>query len=185
MQHRFSTPTVITSMVIAAMVGSGFSAVASANTSAIKAQKTTTAHKVAAKPAAAPETGATGNCGPGDHDGHGGPGGPPFMSAVKSYLGVTDVQIQMAFSSGKTLADLATANGKTAEGLEAAIVADAKTHLAADVNAGKLTQAQADARLADLSSHVVDVVTKTPPPHPADGGRPAGPPPTTSTTPAI
>ena len=51
--------------------------------------------------------------------------------------------------------------GQDRGGLEAAILADAKTHLDAAVTAGKLTSAQESTMLADLSSHVADIVNST------------------------
>ena len=55
-------------------------------------------------------------------------------------------------------------------GLEAAIVADAKTHLDAAVTAGKLTAAQETSMLSDLQSHVADMVNSTDPPAGGPGG---------------
>jgi hypothetical protein len=95
--------------------------------------------------------------------GPGGPGGPGG-AAIADYLGLTQAQLRTDLQGGQTLAQIATAQGKTVSGLEAAIVADAKTHLDAAVAAGKLTAAQEASILADLSSHVADMVTSTGPP---------------------
>jgi hypothetical protein len=105
--------------------------------------------------------------------GGGPPGGgpPPGAAAIAGYLGLTSTQIQTDLKGGQTLAQIAVAQGKTAAGLEAAIVADAKTHLDADVASGKLTAAQETSMLADLSSHVDDMVNSTGPP----AGGPRGP----------
>src|SRR4051794_17940980 len=89
----------------------------------------------------------------------GGPhGGGPGSAAIADYLGLTSAELRIQLESGKTLADVAKAQGKTVAGLEDAIVADAKTHLDADVTAGKLTAAQEATMLADLKSHVDDMV---------------------------
>ena len=69
-------------------------------------------------------------------------GGPPGAAAITTYLGISASDLQTALQSGKTLAQIATANGKTVAGLETAMIADAKTHLDADVTAGRLTAAQ-------------------------------------------
>lgn len=174
MQRRFSTPTVISAMVIAAVAGSGYSAIAGAASSSTKAAATT--KSVTAKLTTGSGQGAKGAC-DGDHHG-GGPGGrghggpPPFAAAVNKYLGVTEAQVQSNFQAGKTLADLAKTQGKTAQGVEDIIIADAQTHLAADVKAGTITQAQADQRLADMKTHVVDMVEKARPAHQdGPGGR--------------
>jgi hypothetical protein len=95
---------------------------------------------------------------------HGGPGGGPGSAAIAEYLGLTQAQLRSDLQSGQTLAQIATAQGTTVSGLEAAIVADAKSHLDAAVAAGKLTSAQESSMLADLSSHVADMVNSTGPP---------------------
>jgi hypothetical protein len=108
--------------------------------------------------------------------GKGGPGGPgpgPGEQAIADYLGLTTAELRTQLTSGETLAQVATAQGTTVAGLEAAIVADATTHLDADVAAGTITAAQEAARLADLKAHVDDMVNGTGPP---GGGRgPGGP----------
>jgi hypothetical protein len=101
--------------------------------------------------------------------GHGGPGGGPFdLTAVTDYLGLTSEQLRTQLDAGKSLADVAKAQGKTVVGLEDAIVAAATKKLDAAVAAGKLTAAQETTMLADLKSHVDDMVNRTGPP--ADGG---------------
>ncbi len=116
--------------------------------------------------------------------GHGGPGGGPATKAIADYLGLTSDQIRTQLQSGKTLAQVATAQGKTVSGLEAAIVADAKTHLDAAVTAGKLTAAQETSMLSDLQSHVADMVNSTGPPAggPDGHGAPGGSSSSSSTT---
>ncbi len=116
----------------------------------------------------------------GGPDGHGGPGGPA-SKAIADYLGLTAAQIGSDLKSGQTLAQIATAQGKTVSGLEDAIVADAKTHLDAAVAAGKLTSAQEASMLSDLQSHVADMVNSSGPPAGGPGG-PGGPGSASSTT---
>ncbi len=118
-----------------------------------------------------PPAGAKG--GPGGPGG--GPGGGPASQAIADYLGLTVSALQTDLKGGQTLAQVATAQGKTVAGLEAAILADAKTHLDAAVTAGKLTSAQESTMLAGLSSHVADIVNSTGPPAggPAAAWRPA------------
>ena len=93
-----------------------------------------------------------------------------FATAVASYLGITKAELKTARDNGTSLAQLATQNGKTVAGLEAAIYVDAKAHLDKDVTAGKLTAAQETSMLANLQSHLDDMVNATGPP-------PLGPPP--------
>jgi hypothetical protein len=63
--------------------------------------------------------------------------------------------------SGKTLADVAKAQGKTVSGLEAAITSSAQTQLDQAVKAGTLTQTQADQIMSELKSHLDDLVNGT------------------------
>jgi len=120
----------------------------------------------------------------------GGPGrgfheGAPFggLGAAASYLGLTDAQLRAKLESGKSLADVAKAQGKSVDGLVQALVDAAKTKLNAAVAAGRLTQSQADSILAGLKSHITDFVNGTaphfglrngfrgsPPPGPGFGG---------------
>jgi hypothetical protein len=113
--------------------------------------------------------------GPGGH-GHHGPFDP---AAISAYLGLTDAQLRTQLESGKSLADVAKAQGKTVSGLEDAIVAAATKDIDAAVAAGKLTAAQETSMLADLKSHVDDMVTRTGPP--PGGPHGAGPGTTTGT----
>ncbi len=112
----------------------------------------------------------------------GGPGGRHFhiegpgLGAAATYLGLTESQVQTQLESGKTLAEIAKANGKTVDGLVAALVADAKQHLAADVRAGRLTEAQQTQILSDLEQHITDMVNGTMPPRPDFDGPPPGAP---------
>ncbi len=89
-------------------------------------------------------------------------GGPhAFMhglDAAASYLGLTEDQLHTQLESGKTLAQVAKAHGKSVDGLEAAMVKDATTKLDAAVKAGRLTSAQEQQILTDLKRHVDDLV---------------------------
>ena len=99
--------------------------------------------------------------------GRGGPGGAP----VASYLGLSQAELRTQLRSGKSLAQVATAQGKTVAGLKAAILADAKQKLDQAVADGRLTAAQAQQRLADLTSHIDEIVNATGPFHPRGGPR--------------
>src|SRR5215468_9609882 len=81
-----------------------------------------------------------------------GPGGAP--TAIASYLGLTEDQLRTQLESGKTLAQIASAQGKSVSGLEDVIYSDAKSHLDEAVAAGKLTSDQEQSMLADLKSHL-------------------------------
>jgi hypothetical protein len=110
--------------------------------------------------------------GPGLHRHLGGPG----LDAAATYLGLTQSELQGQLDSGKTLAGVAKANGKTVDGLVAAMVADAKQHIAADVKAGRLTEAQQTQILSDLEQHITAMVNGTMPQRPDFDGPPPGAP---------
>lgn len=106
-------------------------------------------------------------------------GGPGFgfhhaamrgLDAAASYLGLTEDQLRTQLESGKSLAQVAQAQGKSVSGLEQALVADAKSHLDQEVKEGHLTQAQADAMLNELKQHVADLVNGKLPPRPQGFG---------------
>jgi hypothetical protein len=146
MQITITRRMAVTVVAVLALVGAGGAVAASGHGS-----------NAAAKSGACP-----GRPGPGAR--------ADFATAVASYLGITKAELKTARDSGTSLADLATQQGKTVAGLKAAIYADAKAHLDKDVAAGKLTAAQETSMLANLQSHLDDMVNATGPP-------PLGPPP--------
>jgi hypothetical protein len=85
------------------------------------------------------------------------------LDAAAGYLGLTDAQLRSQFQNGKSLADVAKAQGKSVEGLVQAIVDAAKTKIDAAVAAGRLTQSEGDSMLSGLKSRVSDFVNRTPP----------------------
>jgi polyhydroxyalkanoate synthesis regulator phasin len=97
--------------------------------------------------------------GPGFHQ-HGRFGG---LDAAATYLGLTDAQLRTQLESGKSLADVAKAQGKTVDGLVQAIVDSAKKKLDAAVTAGRLSQSEADSMLSELKSHAAEFVNGTAP----------------------
>jgi hypothetical protein len=103
---------------------------------------------------------ATGTCGPGP--GLGGRAG--FLDAAATYLGLTQAQLRTAHQNGTTLAQLAEQNGKSVAGLKQAIYDAAKTDLDAAVTAARITAAQETTMLANLQSHLDDIVNGTGPP---------------------
>ena len=96
-------------------------------------------------------------------------GGPAGMhddlSVAATYLGLTESELQTKLRSGETMAEVADAtDGKSADGLIDALVAAAKTNIAADVSSGRLTQTQADRILSGLTEHITARVNSTGPP---------------------
>ena len=96
--------------------------------------------------------------GPGfDHRGGGHHGFVDFAAAA-DYIGITEAKLRASLEDGDTLAEIATANGKTSAGLVDALVAAAKSDLEAAVKAGRMTAAQRTSLLRGLDSRMEDVV---------------------------
>ena len=113
--------------------------------------------------------------GPGGGQGGGpGPGfGPPmrgfggplgftrgFFGAAGGYLGLTDAQLLQQLHSGKSLADIATANGKSVSGLEQAMTATAKAELAKLLASKMITAAQEKQLLSGVPARIANEVNR-------------------------
>jgi hypothetical protein len=108
--------------------------------------------------------------GPGHHGGRGmgtrgGFGGP---LAVAQFLGMQPQELGQALASGKSLAQVAQEKGKSRDELKSYLTTQQKTRLDQAVQAGRLTQQQADQRLAELSSRLDQLIDRT---GPVGGGR--------------
>jgi len=96
------------------------------------------------------------------------PGFGPFGGAA-TYLGVSVTDLFTELRSGKTLAQIATAKGKSVSGLEATMLKAPTAELDKAVSQGRLTKSQARAIEARLKQRVDDVVH-----HGFDGGDDSG-----------
>ena len=85
------------------------------------------------------------------------------LDAAADYLGLTEAQLRSQLESGKSLAQVAQAQGKSVSGLVDALVAAAKKRLDVAVAAGRLTKAQADEMLAGLRTRIASLVNSTGP----------------------
>jgi hypothetical protein len=87
-------------------------------------------------------------------------GGGAFgaLPAAASYLGLTNAQLFGQLSSGKSLAQIATAKGKSVSGLEQAMTAAEKKSLDRLVTGKAITQAQENKILKRWSSNLSDRV---------------------------
>jgi hypothetical protein len=85
-------------------------------------------------------------------------GGP--LKIVSDYLGISVADLQTALKGGKTLADEVTAagNGKTVAGLVTALEAPAKAKLDTAVTNNVITQAQETAILANMTTHLTNMI---------------------------
>jgi len=80
------------------------------------------------------------------------------MTAVASYLGLSQTELQDQLQSGKSLADVAKTQGKSVSGLEDAMVAALKTNL--DTNS-TLTSDQKAAAVEQMNSRIDTMVNAT------------------------
>ena len=110
--------------------------------------------------------------GPGGPRGGGGLLGADVLTPAATFLGVSLSTLEADLKGGKTLAQEATAKGKTAAGLIDALVASEKTVLDAQNAAGWLTDAQETAVLANLKDAITNLVNNGPP---VPGAAHAGP----------
>jgi hypothetical protein len=94
------------------------------------------------------------------------------ISAAADYLGLSRDELRTQVASGKSLAQIAQAQGKSVSGLVEAIVGAAKQRLDNAVAAGRLTQAQENEMLSGLRDRIQNLVNSTLP----DPGH-LGPPP--------
>jgi hypothetical protein len=81
---------------------------------------------------------------------------------IATYLGMTRAELRAELRSGKSLAQIAAAKGKTAAGLQAAMLAPVKAALARAVDRGRLTQARADEILARITERVATAIQRVP-----------------------
>lgn len=127
---------------------------------------------VAAGPQGGPGMGDHG--GRGDHGDQGGRRGGPGLDAAATALGITADELRTELEGGQTIAQVATAKGVDVQTVIDAMVADLKAHLDEEVAAGEHTQAEADAKLADATTRITDMVNNgrpergDGPPQPAD-----------------
>ena len=82
----------------------------------------------------------------------------PVLKAITTYLGVSPETLRSQLESGKSLAGVATAQGKSVDGLETTIL----TAATARINSFSwLTAAQKAAVIGEVKSHLGDLVNAT------------------------
>ena len=95
--------------------------------------------------------------GPGADGGRGMKGGKPGgmqLSTIATALGITEDELRTELQAGKSVADVASAKSVSLDTVVNAVIAAETTKLQQAVTDGKLTQAQADQRLADLKANL-------------------------------
>jgi hypothetical protein len=112
-------------------------------------------------------------------------GGNPFghaetisdASVVAKAIGISEADLNTALSSGQTVAAIAKAHNVDPQTVIDALVTDGLNELAAQVKAGTITQAQADAQKVAVTQRATDQVNGTftgGPGGPGGAGCPAG-----------
>jgi hypothetical protein len=116
--------------------------------------------------------GGPGVGGPHPGFGRGGRGGPGIgfklgrggaLDAAATALGVSRSELLTKLRAGKSIADVAKAQGKSLDDVKQAITAGVSKELDQAVTDKKLTSAQRDDILKELGEHLDDLVTRTPP----------------------
>lgn len=97
-----------------------------------------------------------------------GPGAP--LDGAADYLGLADDELRERLHDGRTLAEIARAQGKSVQGLEDALLAAARERLDEAVKRGPLTGEQRDELLRGLASRIGDLVAGRLPAPPRFGG---------------
>jgi hypothetical protein len=89
------------------------------------------------------------------NDSHLGP-----LSVAATYLGLTTDALRTQLASGKSLADVANAQNKSVSDLEAALLANLKSDLDADVTAGRITSDRETQILANAKTQIAAQVAR-------------------------
>ncbi len=118
--------------------------------------------------AARPMGGHGDGMGPGGR-GMGGRGmGGEGLTAVADALGLTVDELRTSLQDGQTLAEVAEDEGVDAQTVIDTLVVAAGEHLAEEVTEGDMTQDEADAKLAEITTRITDAVNNG---GPIGGGR--------------
>ncbi len=114
-------------------------------------------------------------------DGHGRGGGfgrghgrGADLETLTEVLGLSEEELRTALQDGQSLADIAAAEGVDEQEVVDALAAAAEERLAEAVEAGRLTQEEADERSADLAERIAERLDEVRPSG-ADGRGPGGP----------
>jgi len=84
-----------------------------------------------------------------------------LIRSTGDLTGLTGEQVLNELRAGKSLAQIAAANGSSGDAVVQAVVAKVKERLDRLVAAGRLTQAQADQRLATVTTQATEMVNDT------------------------
>ena len=97
---------------------------------------------------------------PGCHEGHGGPGRKPKLEAAAEAIGISREDLVTALRDGQSIAQVAQSKDVDPQKVVEAMVNEAKEHLAEAVEDGRLTQALADEKTANLTERITELVNR-------------------------
>ena len=80
------------------------------------------------------------------------------LDTAATALGITSEELRTALREGKSVADVAGEKGVDVQVVIDALVAEAQERIATAVSEGRITQAQADERLATLTDDITKIV---------------------------
>lgn len=109
--------------------------------------------------------------GEGSRGGSKGPG--KSVAAIASVLKLTEAELKTQVQSGKTLAQIATAQGVSVQAVINVLIADMQAHIAEELASGKITQDQATTKLASVTSKATERVNSVQPAR-GEGNGPRG-----------
>ncbi|MCX6515937.1 MAG: hypothetical protein NTZ62_04780 [Actinobacteria bacterium] len=84
---------------------------------------------------------------------------PSPLAAASKVLGITEAELKTELQAGKSVADVAKAKNIEIATVKAALVAEAKAHIDAEVAAGKHTAAEGVTKLAEKTSRIDTMLT--------------------------
>jgi hypothetical protein len=85
------------------------------------------------------------------------------LASAARYLGLTNAQLRKQLESGKSLAQIAKAQGKWTSGLQQALTAALKKRLDRAVANKRITSAEEQKLLSMFSARIGDLINRTPP----------------------
>jgi cytidylate kinase len=81
------------------------------------------------------------------------------LATVSKTLGITEAELKTELQAGKSVADVAKAKNIDIATVKAALLAEAKAHIDAEVAAGKHTAAEGVTELAEMTSRIDTMLT--------------------------
>ena len=84
---------------------------------------------------------------------------PSPLAAASKVLGITEAELKTELEAGKSVADVAKAKNIDLATVKAALLAEAKAHIDAEVAAGKHTAAEGATKLAEVTSRIDTMLT--------------------------